>query len=93
MMEYTFRPWHFPIKLYYLSKMLLQTIKPTNIQFPGDVCNNLVNTWDTVCIFIYSSSVELESFCCSTITRPAHTLPKLRWHSDAMPRETELYRK
>lgn len=90
-MEYTFRPSHFPIKiLYYLNKMLLQTIKPTNIQFPGDVHNNLVNTWTTVCIFIYSSSVELESFCCNTITRPAHILPKLRWHSDAMSRKTEL---
>lgn len=35
--------------------MLLQTIKPNNIQFPEDVRNNLVNTWHTVCIFIYSS--------------------------------------
>lgn len=70
--------------------MLLQTIKPTNIQFPGDVCNNLVNTWHTVCIFVYSSSMELDSFCCNTIIMPAHILPKLGWHSNAVPKETEL---
>lgn len=67
MMDHAFRPCHFPIKiLYYLNKMLLQTIKPTNIQFPGDVHNNLVNPWHTVCIFVYSFSMELESFCCKT---------------------------
>lgn len=77
MMECTFRPCLiFPIKiLYYFNKMLLQTIKPTNIQFPGDVHNNLVNTWHTVCIFIYSSSMELESFCCNIIIMPAHLFP------------------
>lgn len=58
MTEHTFRLCHFSTKiLHYLNEMLLQTIKPTNIQFPGVICNNSVNTWHTVCIFICDSSM------------------------------------
>jgi len=57
-MEHTFRPYYQSIKiLYYLNKMLLQTIKTTNIQFPGDVHNNSVNTWHTGFILICDSSM------------------------------------